>query len=39
MIDSGLTTGFTSNTTLQLSQQLDFYLNIEIKQRNRSFAV
>jgi hypothetical protein len=39
MILSGLSTGFTSTRTLQLSQQLDYFLNIEIRQRNKKIAI
>jgi hypothetical protein len=33
MIESALSSGFTSPITVQYSQQLDFYLNLELQQR------
>jgi hypothetical protein len=36
MINSALTTGLTSQETVQISQQLDRYLNLEQKHRNNS---
>jgi hypothetical protein len=39
MIQSALATGFTSPETIQLSQKLDYYLNIELKQRNNHIHI
>jgi hypothetical protein len=36
MVTSALTSGFSSPETVQISQLLDYYLNLEQKQRNHS---
>jgi hypothetical protein len=36
MIDSALTNGLSAAETVQISQLLDHYLNLELKQRNRT---
>jgi hypothetical protein len=39
MIDSAFTSGFTSPETVQISQLLDHYLNLEQKQRKHSSQI
>jgi hypothetical protein len=39
MIDSAFTSGFSSPETVQISQLLDHYLNLEQKQRKRSSQI
>jgi hypothetical protein len=39
MIDSAFTSGFSSPKTVQISQLLDYYLNLEQKQRILSSQV
>jgi hypothetical protein len=39
MIDSAFTSGFSSPQTVQISQLLDHYLNLEQKQRIRSSQI
>jgi hypothetical protein len=39
MIDSAFTSGFSSPETVQISQLLDHYLNLEQKQRKLSSQI
>jgi hypothetical protein len=39
MIDSAFSSGFSSPKTVQISQLLDYYLNLEQKQRNHSSQI